>query len=340
MKFDLSICIPTYNRSCNLKEALDSIISQLNEIEGKVEICISDNASADKTKELVEEYKNLYPYITYFRHDKNMGADKNYLKVVEIAHGKYCWYLGSDDIINAGAVKTMLAETFSENDIYLFNRTEYTPDMRRICEKKFMSRNTDTKVFELGTHKSMENYLKSCSILASVFSYLSSIVFKKEKWDAVTYDESFTGTAYSHVFMLLSILQNNSTLKYINKSFVSCRLGDTDSFSSNEPARIMLDITGYKKVFNAVLYNFPKKDKYYKKIMRGQYPLFTLLNSITDPKKNRSDKEKKEILECFHGAVYGKFQLKVLYIFSFPYMHLKAAYKRLLKILKRSRHGN
>ncbi len=31
---------------------------------------------------------------TYFRWDSNKGADRNFLKVVEIASGEYCWLMG------------------------------------------------------------------------------------------------------------------------------------------------------------------------------------------------------------------------------------------------------
>ena len=73
----LSICIPTYNRAEFLKDALDSILRQINENnKDKVEICISDNASEDNTEELVEEYQKKSPIpIIYHKNEKNMGAD-------------------------------------------------------------------------------------------------------------------------------------------------------------------------------------------------------------------------------------------------------------------------
>ena len=105
MKSRLSICIPTYNRETFLKELLDSIISQADPDE--VQIAISDNASSDQTKELVENIRLSYPNIAYFRWGENMGADRNYLKAVEISNGDYCWLMGSDDLIPSGAIKNM-----------------------------------------------------------------------------------------------------------------------------------------------------------------------------------------------------------------------------------------
>ena len=54
MKPKITICIPTYNRLNYLNQLLDSIIKQSDE--NYIQIAISDNASIDKTEDLVNEY--------------------------------------------------------------------------------------------------------------------------------------------------------------------------------------------------------------------------------------------------------------------------------------------
>ncbi|MDR3150214.1 MAG: glycosyltransferase [Candidatus Peribacteria bacterium] len=69
----LSICIPTYNREKFLPDALNSILKQINDNnKDKIEICISDNASEDNTKELINGFqkKSIIPII-YHRNDIN-----------------------------------------------------------------------------------------------------------------------------------------------------------------------------------------------------------------------------------------------------------------------------
>jgi glycosyltransferase involved in cell wall biosynthesis len=57
----LSICVPTYNREKCLRRLLDSIVFQKEFIDtNDVEVVISDNASTDSTKELVNEYVKKY----------------------------------------------------------------------------------------------------------------------------------------------------------------------------------------------------------------------------------------------------------------------------------------
>ena len=56
----LSICIPTYNREKYLQDTLESIVSQdIFKNTNDVDIVISDNASTDGTRELVEKYLKL-----------------------------------------------------------------------------------------------------------------------------------------------------------------------------------------------------------------------------------------------------------------------------------------
>jgi glycosyltransferase involved in cell wall biosynthesis len=57
----LSIAIPTYNGAKYIREALDSIIAQLDDIDEEPEIVISDNASTDETLEVIREYQKKYP---------------------------------------------------------------------------------------------------------------------------------------------------------------------------------------------------------------------------------------------------------------------------------------
>ena len=54
--FDLSICIPTYNRSYYLDNCLNSI-KLAKEASLSLEVCISDNCSSEKIEPILEKYK-------------------------------------------------------------------------------------------------------------------------------------------------------------------------------------------------------------------------------------------------------------------------------------------
>ena len=64
----LSICIPTYNRCAHLANCLNSIILNTNYNKNDIQICVSDNCSADETEAVVRQSQlpnSLWPQ---FRH--------------------------------------------------------------------------------------------------------------------------------------------------------------------------------------------------------------------------------------------------------------------------------
>ena len=101
----LSFAIPTWNRSKEIQECLNSMIKQIIEVNRNVEIFISDNASTDETTKVLEEYAKKYKFIKYSRNEKNLGFDLNLISAIEKSAGEYAWIFGDDDILLDGALK-------------------------------------------------------------------------------------------------------------------------------------------------------------------------------------------------------------------------------------------
>ncbi len=97
MKPILAICIPTYNRKQRLLELLD-LIGKYNV--NKIPVLVFDNASTDGTQESLHSYEECGDII-YFRNEKNLGHDGNYLRIVEEGnkYAQYSLWLGDDDRI-------------------------------------------------------------------------------------------------------------------------------------------------------------------------------------------------------------------------------------------------
>jgi glycosyltransferase involved in cell wall biosynthesis len=107
----ISICVPTHQgRREVLSELLEGIIEQAREVLGQVEICVSDNASSDGTAELLDDISRRSPCpVVYHRQPEDTGLARNLLASIEIAHGRYCWLLGSDDLLAPGALRRACA---------------------------------------------------------------------------------------------------------------------------------------------------------------------------------------------------------------------------------------
>lgn len=245
MTIKLSICIPTYNRAPFIQETLDSILAQITD---EIEIVVSDNASTDNTEELIQRYQEKCNRLTYFRWDSNQGADRNYLRAVELAKGEYCWLMGSDDALMSGAIYRMLGELRSGYDIYLCNRVMCDFSLVPINKQYWLGAGTDDRVFDFTNNRQASEYLQSASSIGALFSYLSTIIVKSSAWRRIPFDISFIGTAYSHVYILLSLITAKAALKYIKEPLVLCR-GGNDSFASEGGVkRFLIDLDGYDKL--------------------------------------------------------------------------------------------
>jgi glycosyltransferase involved in cell wall biosynthesis len=91
----VSIGLPVYNAENFLKKALDSILNQTFE---DFELIISDNASIDKTEEICRKYAAKDHRIRYYRNEQNLGAARNYNRVVELSKGEYFKWANHDDL--------------------------------------------------------------------------------------------------------------------------------------------------------------------------------------------------------------------------------------------------
>ncbi len=96
----LSICIPTYNRSKQLRKSLDSIVSQsIFRKANKIQVVISDNCSSDDTQAVVEEFfKKFGPKIKYSRTESNI-LDRNIERVLSLGDGQFL-KLANDTLIH------------------------------------------------------------------------------------------------------------------------------------------------------------------------------------------------------------------------------------------------
>lgn len=103
----LTIAIPTYNRSKLLLECLNNLTKEVNELENPevVEILISDNASTDCTRKMLEE---KFSEIKYYCNEKNMGVEYNVDRCFQYANGQYTYILSDDDILLPGSLDEII----------------------------------------------------------------------------------------------------------------------------------------------------------------------------------------------------------------------------------------
>ncbi|MEO5364881.1 MAG: glycosyltransferase [Magnetococcus sp. WYHC-3] len=263
----LSVCIPTFNRGSYLRSTLESIVTQMD---SRVEVVISDNASTDDTEQIVAALAATSAHrIVYSRAAENQGADRNYLRSVELATGSYCWLFGSDDIMKPGALALVMEHLPSGDDVYLGGLTICDRNMSVVEDHRFTEA-TPGESFDLGNRENRLEYFRKACTSTAFFSFLGSIIVSRLRWQEVTLDEErFIGSLWSHVAKIFGMLPN-LRLKIIGASLLDKR-GDNDSFVNHGMVRrYSVAVDGYRMIADTFFGNHSPEARHIRRVIRNE----------------------------------------------------------------------
>ncbi|HPB47191.1 MAG TPA: glycosyltransferase family A protein, partial [Exilispira sp.] len=88
----VSVIIPVFNRTYELKRALESVVKQSYR---NLEIIVIDDCSSVDIKSIVDFCKDSR--INYLRNDSNKGVSFSRNRGIVQSHGEYVAFLDSDD---------------------------------------------------------------------------------------------------------------------------------------------------------------------------------------------------------------------------------------------------
>lgn len=249
----ISVCIPTYNRAVELVDLLDSIVQQ-RDFGFDLEVVVSDNASEDGTYDVVQRYRDRIPGLVYSATSSNIGADRNFLRSVELASGDYCWLIGSDDkyepgaFARIGAILDKYGADLRLSGVSVAARG-YGPDLREVSQA------SDPLIEKLRDVTFMEDKDRILSTVGVGFGFLSSLVVNRSRWNHVvaTYPVSDHFNVYVHVYVVANIIDVYPRWVCVPERLVGYR-GGNDSFLGNGRFnRMRIDVMGYLSVFRSVL---------------------------------------------------------------------------------------
>ncbi|GGG61687.1 glycosyltransferase [Epilithonimonas arachidiradicis] len=108
----VTIIIPCYNVEKYVAFCIDSIINQDYE---NWECVIINDGSTDNTLEILKSFESISPKIRLFN-QKNAGLSATRNRGIDLAEGKFLFFLDSDDILDKSAIRTFVS-SFENNDI-------------------------------------------------------------------------------------------------------------------------------------------------------------------------------------------------------------------------------
>lgn len=114
----VSVIIPIYNVEKYLKKSVESVINQTY---SNLEIILVDDGSTDLSYKLCEELKNEDTRIVVI-HKENGGLSDARNKGIDIATGKYLFFLDSDDYIEKNTIEILYNTLKTDGtDMVIFN---------------------------------------------------------------------------------------------------------------------------------------------------------------------------------------------------------------------------
>ena len=100
----VSVLVPVYNAERYLADCLESALRQsLQEIEV---ICV-DDASQDRSTEIIRRFQAMDPRLRYVRHERNRGEGATRNTALQEARGAFIFHLDADDMLPEQALKTL-----------------------------------------------------------------------------------------------------------------------------------------------------------------------------------------------------------------------------------------
>ena len=304
--FDLSICIPTFNRYELLKRTIDSLIKNLD-LEQKVEIIISDNASSDKTEKYCIELTNKFQFIKYSRSAINLGLDLNALNAIKNANSEYCWLLSDDDIPLKGTVERIISaiKKYKPNLIYLNYIGVLESDLSNI---DILGNKKDDEIFINNSEIMLEKYL---------ISHFSATVINKKsflKFESLLNSYKNMGFERGYILCLVDhmLLCEPGTSVFLGEVSLLTRNPESLIGNNYNPLTIIIDIaTHYNFLYTKGLIYKQTKSNVVNKYLKGFY------NIIIPIRLNYKDHYTRYHVKKIHKTCY---QYKYYYLYNLPFM--------------------
>jgi abequosyltransferase len=238
---ELSFCIPVFNFGDFLPETLQSVLEQLPE---DAEIVVLDGGSTDGTESFMRAAVASNPRVRYIRQDAPGGIDNDLAASIQCAKGRFCWLLSGDDTLRPGAVRKVVECLSGNPDLVLLAHTNCSSTMKYIGDHPVLDVDQDWRV-DLGVDSDRRRWLSKARTTEALFSFMSTLVIRRELWIAQPSQPEFNGSCWAHVARLMEAARRRLDVAFIPEPLVN-RRGENDSFRGRGIVRrLAISVDGF-----------------------------------------------------------------------------------------------
>lgn len=325
----LSICIPVFNFGAFLGETLDSILPQAVP---EVEVLVVDGASTDNTQQVVAERAVTFPQLRYVMLEKRGGIDADLATSIALARGEFCWLFSGDDIMRPDAIRHLFEWLRENQDVYICKHTICDKNMRVLRDHPVF-RDDHLRWAELSDLSQRRQWLSEGLNTEALFSFISSIIVRREKWLSAQTVEKFMGSCWAHAARLLLLAQNQLKVCYVAEVWLDKR-GENDSFLElGVVNRFRIAVDGFVGIATHFYGPDSIETQNVRRLLRNELSLLSFFyardRTIESPARENRAELDRIFAACYGGSGFSNWLARMLY-HSFPvsgYRGLKSIYK-------------
>ncbi|MGY3888715.1 glycosyltransferase family 2 protein [Aeromonas mytilicola] len=237
----ISICIPSYNRAEFLVPLLNSIYDQsYAKINDDFEVLICEDVSPQREQIILEYSKfiesNNFKNLRLVLNEENLGYDMNLRNCISQAQGKFCMIMGNDDLLNAGALDTVVSVLKTNPDIVLATRAYawFKDDPEKLCDT--VRHLPESKLFEPG--------LDAIRFFFRRVGVISGFIVDAQKAQEIATDQ-FDGRLYYQMY-LAGMLLSAGKGYYFSDVITLSRDSEAPDFGNAKTEKGVFTPGGYK----------------------------------------------------------------------------------------------
>lgn len=177
----VTVIIPNYNHAEFLKQRIDSVLNQSYQ---DFELIILDDCSKDKSRLIIEGYRN-HPKVSHIiLNDENSGSTfRQWAKGLEIAKGDWIWIAESDDYCSLDFLEQVTKHINSETGLIFANSysvDEHNNILAKGLEKaNWLSKHIDKNDFLSDFLLKGEEELRAHLLYNNTIYNASAVIFRK-----------------------------------------------------------------------------------------------------------------------------------------------------------------
>lgn len=238
----LSVHILTYNSEKFISKCLDSIFEQKTSF--LFDIVIGDDASTDKTVDIINSFTNIHDNIKLKVQNSNVGILNNFIDTFQRCNAEYVFDIAGDDWLSDPYALQTLVDELDQNPSYSFVDSGFDCYYQRSGKiKSFVNENivTSEKKDYIARHKVYGTVFMGCC-------YRKSFIQK-----FVNFDEYLSQKMDFEDYPILTDLIMNSEFGLIPKTLSVYRIHrDSHSHKADSQLRVIL--------YFAKKYNYSKNE--------------------------------------------------------------------------------